>query len=174
MRRTTRTRSSSAACTAFDVAIGAARRRVFLRGDTMSVSRTWRVAAPLLATWALAASSAAHAHHSFAMFDNENQIKLKGTVTDFQWTNPHVYIELDASNVYAEDKTIKSWTIECANPGILNRIGWKFNMVKAGDEITIIVAPLRSGEPGALLKQITLPDGRVFANGGPAGPANIQ
>ena len=47
-------------------------------------------------------------------------------------------------------------------------------MVKAGDEITIIVAPLRSGEPGALLKQITLPDGRVFANGGPAGPANIQ
>jgi hypothetical protein len=140
----------------------------------MSVSRTWRAAAPLLAAWALAAASAAQAHHSFAMFDNENQIKLKGTVTDFQWTNPHVYIELDASNVYAEDKALKSWTIECANPGILNRIGWKFNMVKAGDEITIIVAPLRSGEPGALLKQITLPDGRVFANGGPAGPANIQ
>ncbi len=140
----------------------------------MSVSRTWHAAAPLLAAWALAASGAAHAHHSFAMFDNENQIKLKGTVTDFQWTNPHVYIELDASNVYADDKAVKSWTIECANPGILNRIGWKFNMVKAGDEITIIVAPLRSGEPGALLKQITLPDGRVFANGGPAGPANIQ
>jgi hypothetical protein len=140
----------------------------------MRVSRAWHAAAPLLATWALAASSAAHAHHSFAMFDNENQIKLKGTVTDFQWTNPHVYIEIDGSNVYAEDKAIKSWTIECANPGILNRIGWKFNMVKPGDEITIIVAPLRSGEPGALLKQITLPDGRVFANGGPAGPANIQ
>jgi hypothetical protein len=42
-------------------------------------------------------------------------------------------------------------------------------MIKAGDEITIIVAPLRSDEPGALLKQVTLPDGRVFANGGPAG-----
>jgi hypothetical protein len=123
---------------------------------------------------AFAAGHGAHAHHSFAMFDNENQIKLKGVVTHFQWTNPHVYIELDAENVYSEDKALRSWTIECANPGILNRIGWKFNMIKPGDEITIIVAPLRSGEPGALLKQVTLPDGRVFANGGPAGPALIQ
>jgi hypothetical protein len=122
----------------------------------------------------LAAASAAYAHHSFAMFDNENQVKLKGTVKDFQWQNPHVYIEIDASNVYAKDKSTKSWTIECANPGILNRIGWKFNMVKVGDEVTLIVAPLRSGEPGALLKQITLPDGKVFTNGGPAGPPNIQ
>ena len=122
----------------------------------------------------LVAAAAANAHHSFAMFDNENQIKLEGTVTDFQWTNPHVYIALDGVNVYADDKDTKSWTIECANPGILNRIGWKFNMVKPGDEVIVIVAPLRSGEPGALLKQITLPDGRVFSNGGPAGPANIQ
>jgi len=120
------------------------------------------------------AALSAHAHHSFAMFDNENQVKLTGTVTHFQWTNPHVYIELDAANVDSEDKTVKHWTIECANPGILNRIGWKFSMLKPGDEISIIVAPLRSGEPGALLKQVTLPDGRVFANGGPAGPALIQ
>ena len=99
----------------------------------------------------LGAASAAYAHHSFAMFDNENQIKLKGTVKDFQWQNPHVYIEVDASNVYAKDGSTKSWTIECANPGILDRIGWKFNMVKVGDTVTLIVAPLRSGEPGALL-----------------------
>src|SRR5512138_2054021 len=123
---------------------------------------------------ALAAASAAYAHHSFAMFDNENQIKLKGKVTDFQWQNPHVYIEIDAQDVNAKEKVTKSWTIECANPGILNRIGWKFNMVKVGDELTLIFAPLRSGEPGALLKQITLPDGKVFSNGAPAGPATIQ
>ena len=58
--------------------------------------------------------------------------------------------------------------------GILNRVGWKFNMVKAGDVITVIVAPLRTGEPGGLLKQITLPDGRKFGNGGPAGKPNIE
>lgn len=128
----------------------------------------------LVVVMTVGVAQSASAHHSFAMFDNENQIKLEGTVTHFQWTNPHVYIELDAMNVYSDDKTVKGWTIECANPGILNRIGWKFNMVNPGDKITIIVAPLRSGEPGALLKQITLPDGRVFANGGPAGPALIQ
>ena len=121
-----------------------------------------------------AAAHGAHAHHSFAMFDNENQIKLKGTVTDFQWTNPHVYIELDAENVYSEDKTVKHWTVECANPGILNRIGWKFNMIKPGDRITVIVSPLRNGEPAALLKQITLADGRKFSNGAVAGRATIQ
>jgi hypothetical protein len=47
-------------------------------------------------------------------------------------------------------------------------------MIKTGDELTVIVAPMRSGEPGALLKEVTLPDGRVFNNGGPAGPALIH
>ena len=53
---------------------------------------------------------------------------------------------------------------------ILGRLGWTFNMIKAGDQITVIVAPLNSGQPGALLKQVTLPDGRKMGNGNPAGP----
>ncbi len=69
---------------------------------------------------------------------------------------------------------MKHWTIECANPGILDRVGWKFNMIKVADKLTVVVAPLRTGEPGALLKQVTLPDGRVFTNGAPAGKALIQ
>jgi invasion protein IalB len=124
------------------------------------------------AALALLSATAARAHHSFAMFDNDHQIKLKGKVSDFQWQNPHVYIELDVPSAKAGDKPA-AWTVECANPGILNRVGWKFNMIKPGDEITIIVAPLRDGQTGALLKQVTLPDGRVFNNGGPAGPALI-
>jgi hypothetical protein len=136
----------------------------------------WARRAPALVSVALglAAASAAWAHHSFAMYDNEHQIKLKGTVTNFQWTNPHVYIDLEGADVNSDSKDVKKWVIECANPGILNRVGWKFNMVKTGDELTVIVAPMRSGEPGALLKEITLPDGRVFSNGGPAGPALIH
>src|SRR6185295_11183923 len=95
---------------------------------TMPIVRRSILAFAAMAT--LGAASAAYAHHSFAMFDSESQIKLKGKVTDFQWQNPHVYIEIDAQDVNAKDKVTKSWTIECANPGILNRIGWKFNMVK--------------------------------------------
>ena len=136
----------------------------------------WGRRAPVLAlvTLALTAASVARAHHSFAMYDNEHQIKLKGKVTNFQWTNPHVYIDLEGVDVNSDKKETKSWVIECANPGILNRVGWKFNMIKTGDELTVIVAPMRSGEPGALLKEVTLPDGRVFNNGAPAGPALIH
>jgi hypothetical protein len=141
----------------------------------MAVSK-WVRRTPVLLVVALAflAATVARAHHSFAMYDNEHQIKLKGKVTNFQWTNPHVYIDLDGIDVNSDKKETKSWVIECANPGILNRVGWKFNMIKTGDELTVIVAPMRSGEPGALLKEVTLPDGRVFNNGGPAGPALIH
>jgi hypothetical protein len=129
-----------------------------------------RVARLALAALLLAGASA-QAHHSFAMFDHDHQIKITGTVTHFQWTNPHVYIDMDVTNYQGESK---HYTIECANPGILDRIGWKFNMIKEGDRITTIIAPLRTGEAGGLLKQVTLADGRKFLNGGPAGLPNIQ
>jgi hypothetical protein len=122
----------------------------------------------------LAVTAAAFAHHSFAMYDSDHQIKLNGTVKTFQWTNPHVYIELDGHDMKVANAQSQHYTIECASPGILNRVGWKFNMVKPGDVITVIIAPLRTGEAGGLLKQITLSDGRKFSNGGPAGKPNIE
>ena len=132
------------------------------------VNRRHLLAAALCLT--AGGGSIALAHHSFAMFDHEHQVRLAGTVAEFRWQNPHVYIELEAPGA---DGTMRHWTIECANPGILNRIGWKFNMIKKDDRITVIVAPLRTGEPGALLKQVKLADGSKFGTGGPAGPANI-
>jgi hypothetical protein len=123
----------------------------------------------LIGAAALALAGSATAHHSFAMFDNDHQLRLTGDVAKFTWQNPHVYIELVAPGA---DGQAKHWTIECANPGILDRIGWKWNMIKVGDKLTVVVAPLRTGEPGALLKQVTLQDGRKFSNGAPAGPAD--
>ena len=137
-------------------------------------ARWRRLAAAVLGAAALLAAGASFAHHSFAMFDHDHQVKISGTVKHFQWTNPHVYIEMDGINLKEEKSEVKHYTIECASPGILNRVGWKFNMVKEGDVVTVIIAPLRSGEPGGLLKQITLPDGRKFGNGGPAGKPNIE
>ena len=134
----------------------------------------WAAIRVIVGLAALAVTAAALAHHSFAMFDSEHQIKVSGTVKGFQWTNPHVYIEMDGRDVKKEAGEMQHFTIECASPGILNRIGWKFNMVKPGDAVTVIIAPLRSGEAGGLLKQITLPDGRKFLNGGPAGKPNIE
>lgn len=107
----------------------------------------------------------ASAHHSFAMFDTANPITIAGVVTAVQWTNPHVYIELDVP----EGQSTKHWTMELGSPSILMRGGWKFNTVKRGDKITAVVSPLRNGDPGSLLVRLTLPDGRVLGNGGPAG-----
>ena len=104
------------------------------------------------------------AHHSFAMFDTERPITLNGVVTSFEWTNPHVYIELDVDGSRGGN-----WTIELGSPSILMRGGWKFNVLKKGDKVTAVVSPLRNGERGSLLTRITLPDGRVLGNGGPAG-----
>lgn len=105
------------------------------------------------------------AHHSFAMFDTANPITIEGVVTTVQWTNPHVYIEVDVP----EGQGTKHWTMELGSPSILMRGGWKFNSVKRGDKITAVVSPLRSGDPGSLLVRLTLADGKVLGNGGPAG-----
>lgn len=115
---------------------------------------------------AVAAGKGVVAHHSFAMFDTANPITLVGTVTDLQWTNPHVYIELDVTE---GGKGQSHWTIELGSPSILQRGGWKFNSVKKGDKVTAVVSPLRNGEPGSLLTRITLPDGTTLGNGGPTG-----
>jgi hypothetical protein len=131
-----------------------------------------RAVAVLVAAAALRLPVPASAHHSFAPYEPQLQIKLSGVVDEFRWANPHVYIRIVAADSAAGKP--KRWLIECANPGILNRVGWRFNMIKVGDKVTAIVSPLRNGEPAALLKQITLADGTKYSNGGPAGPATIE
>lgn len=112
------------------------------------------------------------AHHSFAPYEPTLQIKLSGSVTEFRWVNPHVYIELEASD--AKTGTTRRWLVEGASTSILNRAGWKFNLLKPGDKVTVIVSPLRNGEPAALLKQITLANGSKYSNGAAAGVATIE
>jgi hypothetical protein len=109
-----------------------------------------------------------HAHHSFAMFDTQNRVTLTGVVTQFQWTNPHAYIELDVPG--EGTSPAKHWTVELGSTSILMQGGWKFTDVKPKQKITVVINPLRSGQPAGLLVRITLADGRVLANGpGPVG-----
>jgi hypothetical protein len=124
-----------------------------------------RLVLALTVTGVVSASAVTRAHHSFAMFDTANPITLAGTVTAFEWTNPHVYIEIDVP----EGQAHKHWSIELGSPSILMRGGWKFNTIRKGDRISAVVSPLRNGEPGSLLTRVTLADGRVLGNGGPTG-----
>lgn len=102
------------------------------------------------------------AHHSFTMFDMTKRVTLVGTVTSFEWTNPHAYIEIDVP----DDKgAVKHWSIELGSPSILMQSGWKFNVIKPGEKLTLIINPMKSGQAGGFLSTVTLPDGRVLSNG---------
>ena len=110
----------------------------------------------------LSGAHALWAHHSFAMFDTAKRLTMSGTVTAFEWTNPHVYIELDVPD---EKGAVKHWSVELGSPSILMQAGWKFSDVKVNDKISVVLNPLRSGEAGGLLVTATVRDGRVLGNG---------
>ena len=120
---------------------------------------------------ALAAAMPAAAHHSFAMFDQKKVMTLEGTVHEFQWTNPHAFIELD---VQGGGKTIR-WSIELNSPNNLKRQGWNRTALKAGDKVTLRMNPLRDGHPGGLFLDVRLPGGKVLDSGLPKDgtPVNV-
>ena len=113
---------------------------------------------------------AARAHHSFAMFDQSKQVSVSGTVRDFQWTNPHAWIEVLVPDGKGGADV---WSVELNSPNNLVRQGWKRNVLKPGDKISVTLNPLRDGRPGGLFNAVTLPDGRVLGNPKPTGPINV-
>jgi len=96
------------------------------------------------------------AHHSFAVYDHTRTLNLKGTVTKWQWSNPHAYLDIDVRD---PNGVIKHYTLEGTSINMLQRVGWRSNMIKAGDQVKAVAAPLLNGEPGGLLLEITLANG---------------
>ncbi len=93
----------------------------------------------------LGLGGAAIAHHSFAMFDQENPIELVGAVQEFKFTSPHTFILLRVNKDGAEPVV---WNLEGASPSALVRDGWSSKTLKSGDELQMKIDPLRSGAPG--------------------------
>lgn len=105
----------------------------------------------------LVLSLGAQAHHSPAMFDGSKVLMLTGTVREFQWTNPHSYIQLI---VEADDGSEQEWSLEMGANVYLYNLGWRPSTVKAGDTLSATVIPLRSGAAGGLLIEATTADGK--------------
>ena len=124
------------------------------------------------ATVAILAALPGLAHHSFAMFDQRKVMTLEGTVKEFQWTNPHSFIELD---VPGRGGAVTHWSIELNSPNNLRRQGWSRTSLKAGERISLRMAPLRNGNPGGLFLDLRKADGKVLDSGLPKDgtPVNV-
>ena len=107
----------------------------------------------------VAAGVPAQAHHSFAMFDLQKQVTVSGTVRQFQWTNPHAYIQLVAKDASGNDV---EWSMEMGAPMYLYARGWRPGTLKAGQRITVTLNPLRNGKPGGVVRDVTTADGRTI------------
>ena len=107
------------------------------------------------------AAAPADAHHSFAMFDLAKSVTITGSVRQFQWTNPHSYIQLLVKDAKGKDV---EWSLEMGAPMYLYANGWRPKTLKAGDKITVKLNPLRNGSPGGIVISATTPDGRTLGN----------
>ena len=104
-------------------------------------------------------SGAATAHHAATMFDREQTVELIGTVREFQWTNPHIWIQIQVEN---SDGEVEEWSIEGGVPNRLFRSGWRPNSFEPGDEVTILAFPMRDGGKAGLFIGAELPDGSTL------------
>jgi len=118
-----------------------------------------RLSCVLAGGFVMAACGAALAHHSFAAFDIQHPLELRGTVQEFRFTSPHAYIVLQ---VKAADGGAETWSLEGASPSALVREGWSSRTLNSGDEIKLTIDPLRSGAPGGAwtAQKTNYPDGR--------------
>ena len=120
-----------------------------------------------IALLGLTAGGAVHAHHSFSAFDMAAQKTIAGEIVEFQWTNPHTWTWINVTN---EDGSVTKWGLEGMSPNFLGRRGWTKDTLTPGAHVQIVIAPLKSGEPGGTFMRATLEDGKEMVMFGSAPP----
>lgn len=98
------------------------------------------------------------AHHTAAIFDRTKTLSLRGTVRQFQWTNPRCFIQL----LVPTDGKLVEWNVEMGSPSNLYGSGWRPNTVRPGDQVAITVQPMRDGSRGGLCFSGTTADGTLM------------
>lgn len=99
------------------------------------------------------------AHHSATMFDTTKVIEITGKVKELQWTNPHIWIQIE---VQSASGTRQEWSIEGGGPNTLSRQGWRPTTFTPGDSVTLRVNPMRDGTPAGLFVGAKFSDGKTL------------
>jgi len=97
------------------------------------------------------------AHHGLARFDTTHIVTMKGTITRFEWINPHAYVYADLTDQHGKTA---NWMLECGSLGMLTRFGWSPDVVKKGDKVTVYGFVAKDGSPYMALQTIDLPNGK--------------
>ena len=126
----------------------------------VKASTQLKLAAAVVLSGSLLGAAPVTAHHSFAMFDNTKDMTLVGTVKEFQWTNPHSWIQLMVKDASGKDV---EWSIEGGSPNGLTRAGWKRTSIKPGDKAVVIIHPLKDGSEGGSLVRVEV-NGQKIGN----------
>ena len=99
------------------------------------------------------------AHHGSASFDVGKKLELKGTVTEWIWTNPHCWLKFDVKD---EKGNTVNWVAETSNAADMIERGWSKAIFKAGDEITVTIEPVKNGKPVGRVLSVILPNGKTL------------
>jgi hypothetical protein len=103
------------------------------------------------------------AHHAFAAeYDENRRVTVSGSVTSFEWTNPHAWLYVDGRD---EGGKVARWSFEMGSPGGLIRRGWKRTELKKGDNVTVEGYGAKDGRNTANAGTVTLPNGRTLFGG---------
>jgi len=97
------------------------------------------------------------AHHGAAALDTGKEVTLKGTVTEWIWSNPHCFLQFDAKDATG---TVRNWAVETQNPTAMTQRGFSRTLFKAGDEVTVIIEPVKNGQPIGRLLTVVLANGQ--------------
>jgi len=133
-----------------------------------SAVRNMILAVSIAAVGVLLVSAPLIAHHGTAALDTGKEITLKGTVTEWIWSNPHCFLQFDVKD---DTGTVRNWAVETQNPTAMTQRGWARTSFKAGDEVTVILEPVKNGQPIGRLLTAVRADGQKLIAAPPTPPA---
>jgi hypothetical protein len=119
--------------------------------------KTRRLTLFALAVGLLMVSGPTFAHHGSSAYDSKKLTTLKGTVTDFQFMNPHTELFFDVKDATGK---VEKWTAEAASLVTMSRLGWTKNIFKPGDQITVTGNRAKNGSNTMRLRKVVLPNGK--------------
>jgi hypothetical protein len=114
-----------------------------------------------IALLSIAGSTSLSAHHGSASFETTKDVTLKGTVTEWLWANPHCFLKVDVKD---ETGAVKNWNLELGNPTDISSRGYRRNLFKAGDTVTVVIQAVKNGSPVGRIRSVTLADGTTIGS----------